>query len=261
MHVQSNGGWLGCWLGGRLAGWVAGWPAGRNSPPPPAGWRSSTLGTPTPNTSGTSQTQLQWTRTPKAAREVAADLCDWALPSVGEVPLVGKGAIVSVGFCSGDGAHALFANAEPNPSPSTYPFYTTFMSRSTPPQDLLVVETMEHTAIFFVGGVHHLEFVKRIGVWTRPPQSSLPSPGWHRRGGPLRCGTSSMQHHLGRSPSKRRRAARHRRVHVNTKYIQVLFLLRCGILSLPHLNLVPHCFDGLAHECTNTNTMSYMYMP
>ena len=28
-----------------------------------------------------------------------------------------------------------------------------------------------------------------------------------------------------------------------------------------HLNLVSHCFDGLAHECTNTNTMSHMYMP
>ena len=28
-----------------------------------------------------------------------------------------------------------------------------------------------------------------------------------------------------------------------------------------HLNLVSHRFDGLAHECTNTNTMSQMYMP
>ena len=28
-----------------------------------------------------------------------------------------------------------------------------------------------------------------------------------------------------------------------------------------HLNLVSHCFDGLAHDCTNTNTVSHMYMP
>ena len=30
-----------------------------------------------------------------------------------------------------------------------------------------------------------------------------------------------------------------------------------------HFNLVSHCFDGLAQECTNTNTntMSQMYMP
>ena len=28
-----------------------------------------------------------------------------------------------------------------------------------------------------------------------------------------------------------------------------------------HLNLVSRCFDGLAHECTKTNTMSRMYMP
>ena len=28
-----------------------------------------------------------------------------------------------------------------------------------------------------------------------------------------------------------------------------------------HLNLVSDCFDGLALECTNTNTMSHTYMP
>ena len=28
-----------------------------------------------------------------------------------------------------------------------------------------------------------------------------------------------------------------------------------------HLSLVSDGFDGLAHECTNTNTMSHMYMP
>ena len=28
-----------------------------------------------------------------------------------------------------------------------------------------------------------------------------------------------------------------------------------------HLNLVSHCFDGLANKCTNTNTMGHMYMP
>ena len=28
-----------------------------------------------------------------------------------------------------------------------------------------------------------------------------------------------------------------------------------------HLNLVSHCFDGLANKCINTNTMGHMYMP
>ena len=62
----------------------------------------------------------------------------------------------------GNAAQALFADAAglPASGPPTCPYHPTFLTRSSPADDLAVPEAGEHSKLFFLGVVHQLEVVK-----------------------------------------------------------------------------------------------------
>ena len=126
-----------------------------------------TCGPLTPGTATTSPTPRTWIPPPpREALAVAGDLSGWDFPSVDQVLWVGKGAVGRVGLWEGGAAQDLFADApEAVPAgPRTCPFHPTFLSRSAPNSDLAVMEVAEHSILFFVESVHHIEICKGDNV-------------------------------------------------------------------------------------------------
>ena len=79
-----------------------------------------------------------------------------------QVLWAGKGAVEMVWLWEGNAAQALLAHTpEVIPAaPPTCPYHTTFLSRSARATDLAVMEVAEHSVLFFVGLVHHIEITE-----------------------------------------------------------------------------------------------------